>query len=103
MPGQVRVSDTSVGVCSIGAKCCPHDWVGVAITGAPSHNTNSLPSCRLNDLVSTSCPHCPIGIMMPGSPNKMINSLPSHRLGDIVILGCGTGVTITASPNVNVN
>jgi uncharacterized Zn-binding protein involved in type VI secretion len=103
MAGQARVGDTSVGVCSIGADCCPHNWVGVAITGAPTCNTNSLPSCSLNGLVSTSCPHCPIGIMMPGSPNKMVNSLSAHRLGDIVTLGCGTGVTITGSPNANVN
>lgn len=103
MPGQVRVSDTSIGTCSIGAPCCPHNWVGVAITGSPDGFTNSLPTCRVNDLVSTTCPHCPIGIMMPGSPNKTMNSLSAHRLGDIVILGCGTGVTITASPDVTVN
>ena len=103
MPGQVRISDTSVGVCSIGAPCCPHNWVGVAITGSSTHKTNNLLSCRATDLVSTTCPHCPIGIMIPGSPNKSIDNLPSHRLGDVVILGCGTGTTITASPNVNIN
>jgi len=100
MPGQTRVGDASQGTCSIGEDCCPHNWIGVAITGSAKETTDGRFSCRNTDLVSTTCPHCPIGVMIPGSPKKYIDNLQVHRLGDVVILGCGSGNTISSSGSV---
>lgn len=99
MPAQARLTDMTVGHGSHGQDCCPHTIIGIFITGSPNHQTNNLLSVRLTDITAHNCPHCPIGMAITASPDKFINNLGAHRVGDVVTEFCGTGVTVTGSPN----
>ena len=103
MPAQTRLMDITMGIGSHGMPCCPHNIIGFRINGSPNHNTNNLLSSRLYDMSIHLCPHCGVNMCINGSPNKFINNLAAHRLGDSVTEFCGTGNTITGSPNSIVN
>ena len=46
MPGQLRMTDISMSVCSHGQSCCPHNVVGTVITGSPDNQSNNRGSTR---------------------------------------------------------
>ena len=97
MQGNTRIGDISIGICSVGAKCCPHTWVSVHVVGAPNTYTNDRNQMRVGDLGACTCPHCPISIAATGSPNVITEDRQTHRLGDIHIVPCGVGIVVTAS------
>lgn len=103
MPGQARVTDMAIGTGSHALPECPHVIRGFFIQGSPNVFTNALPTVRIGDMLVLDCPHHTIGVAMTGSPNVFTNGIPNHRLGDLDNFYCGIGVTITASPNVQVN
>jgi hypothetical protein len=92
-----RVGDISIGVCSVGAECCPHGWISVHIKGSPDTIANSRQQMRVGDIGISTCPHCVISYAVAGSNFNFINSKKTHRVGDTHIVPCGTGVCITGS------
>jgi|APSaa5957512622_1039677.scaffolds.fasta_scaffold62208_2 hypothetical protein len=46
MPGQLRMTDTAISVCSHGLGCCPHLVTSTVITGSPDNQTNNRSSTR---------------------------------------------------------
>ena len=103
MPAVTRNGDISIGVCSVGAPCCPHVWVSVHFGGSGDVLTNNQGTMRIGDNGASSCPHCPIWFAVSGSPNVMVNGRSVHRLGDAHNVGCGSGSVVSASPNVIAN
>lgn len=95
-----RITDLSVGVCSVGLPCCPHGWISVHYRGSPDVHANDLNIMRIGDIGISTCPHCVISYAITGSSFDMANDIPIHRVGDVHIVPCGTGVCITGSPNV---
>ena len=102
MSGQARVSDNVVGTCSIGAKCCPHDWIGMVSVGSSNMSANGLSGARIGDFVVTNCPHCNPGIISTCSGYKKVNNLGAALIGSIVVLSCGVGMIITGSSDIEV-
>jgi hypothetical protein len=92
-----RTGDLSLGICSIGAKCCPHTWVSVHIKGSGNTYTNKRQTMRVGDIGVASCPHCPVSIATTGAPYSYSENKRIHRVGDIHIVPCGIGMVITAS------
>ena len=98
MPGQLRMNDISISICSHGEGCCPHYVVGTVITGSPNNQTNNRSSTRaFIDVMSHDCPHCGVSIPVQGSPNHKINNLPVHRNIDTISNFCGCGISVTSS------
>lgn len=95
-----RVGDLSVGICAIGACCCPHAWISRHIQGSPTVHANGRPEMRIGDIGISTCPHCMISYAITGSQLNLNNSIPVHRVGDAHIAPCGSGTCITGSPNV---
>lgn len=104
MPGQSKLFDITVGVCSHSLPCCSHGCVGVRVTGSGDTNVNGLAASRAPmDLAVHSCPHCGVNMTLCGSSNININNLSAHRLGDCEVEFCGLGVTVTGSSDTNSN
>ena len=98
-----RVTDKHRGICDHGIiPCCPHIVEGEIIVGSPTTKANSLSVARLGDSVIHDCPHCGVGHISMGSPNILTDGLPTARLGDSVTYPGGSGVIVTASPDVKV-
>ena len=95
-----RIGDISVGICSVGATCCPHAWVSYHIKGSPNIYTNRRSQMRTWDIGVSTCPHCPISFALSGTSTVVSNKRRTHRKGDIHIVPCGTGIAITGSRNV---
>jgi len=92
-----RVNDVSIGICSIGAKCCPHTWVSIHINGSDLTFSENLNIMRVGDIGISTCPHCPISIAISGSSLSYDQNIQIHRLNDVHIVPCGTGIVVTAS------
>jgi uncharacterized Zn-binding protein involved in type VI secretion len=95
-----RVGDLSMGVCSVGAPCCPHSWISVHIQGSPIAHAHDKQIMRIGDIGISTCPHCVISYAITGSSITHADGIPVHRLGDTHIVPCGTGSVITADPQV---
>lgn len=93
-----RVGDISVGICSVGAPCCPHGWVSVHITGSPTTHGHSKPMLRIGDLGASTCPHCPISYAITGSSITHAEAIPIHRIGDVHNVPCGPGHVVSGDP-----
>ena len=98
--GDARVGDIAVGICSIGADCCPHSWVGIWTIGSRYTTSDSREQIRVGDIGITTCPHCPIMIAVTGCKNAVSEDRDNHRCTDICIVACGIGTTITCSDDV---
>ena len=96
-----RVTDTHQGICSHGLPCCPHNVTGMIVQGSPSTNANGFAVARLNDAVEHNCPHCGTGYVSSCSSVVFADGIGVARLGDSVTYPGGSGVIVTASPNVN--
>jgi len=103
MSGITRVSDISVGTCGCCCPDCPHPWVSVHVQGSPDIYANGRSVMRMNDIGSSSCPHCSTSWAVQGSSNVFANKRPVHRLGDVHLVGCGSGVVVSASQDVLAN
>lgn len=69
--------------------------------GSPDVYANGLNVMRApNDIGACTCPHCPTSYSLTGSKTVFANKKAVHRLGDIHIVSCGTGIVVSASPNV---
>lgn len=102
--GQNRITDITIGVGSHGLPCCPHLITGFRITGSPDVYVNDLRASRaLIDIAIHDCPHCPINLCICGSPDVYINDYKAHRFLDCETEFCGSGVSVTGSPNVITN
>jgi len=100
MPSESRLFDFTIGVGSHGLDCCPHTIVGVRISGSPDTSVNGRATSRaFADIAIHSCPHCGINLCIGGSPDVLTNNLKDHRLGDSETEMCGSGVTVTGSPD----
>ena len=100
MPALSRIGDITVGIANHGLECCPHSITGIRTTGSPDTFINNLASSRANiDLSAHTCPHCGVNICVTGSPNVLTNNKLNHRVGDTVNEFCGTGTTVTGSPD----
>lgn len=95
-----RVGDISVGICSVGAECCPHGWVSVHIKGSSDVFTNEKQTMRIGDIGVSTCPHCVISYAITGSAVTFANEIGVHRPGDIHNVPCGAGVCVSGSPDV---
>ena len=93
----------TIGVGSHGKTCCPHVIIGIFITGSPNVGSNIRSQIRVGDITSHTCPHCPIGMAIGGSGNVLVNRRGGHRIGDTVTEFCGSGTSVTGSPNVRMN
>jgi uncharacterized Zn-binding protein involved in type VI secretion len=99
-----RTGDLTLGMGSHGLPCCPHVLTGVRLSGASSVNINGRGASRAGvDIASHSCPHCAINLCLQGSGNVLVNGVGLHRVGDLVTEFCGTGQSVTGSPDVEVN
>lgn len=104
VPPQDRLGDITVGICNHGLPCCAHGCIGIRITGSPNVMVNGRAASRAPmDLAVHTCPHCGINMCICGSGNVFINSLMAHRLGDCETEFCGSGISVTGSPNVITN
>ncbi len=103
MPAVTRVSDISQGICSCCCASCPHAWISVHVAGSSSVNANGQGVMRTGDIGSSTCPHCPTSFSVSGSSNVQVDGRPVHRVGDVHVVGCGTGIVISGSPNININ
>lgn len=101
-PAATRITDTTVGICDIGAICCPHDRCGVNITASPNVYINNLKAHRQGDTGDCRCPHGGIYESVGCSETVFINGKGATRIGDLTVcMNCGCdGVHETASPNV---
>lgn len=95
-----RRGDISQGICTIGAACCLHTWVSVHVGGSKNVSANRRAAMRRGDIGSSTCPHCPTSWGVSASRTVSANRRGLHRRGDVHVVGCGTGVVISASPNV---
>jgi len=95
-----RITDLSVGICSVGALCCPHGWISTHYRGSPDVLANDLNIMRIGDIGISTCPHCVISYAITGSALSLANDIPIHRVGDVHIVPCGPGVCISGSANV---
>lgn len=93
-----RIGDMSVGVCSVGAPCCPHGWISIHITGSPVSHASGRPILRIGDMGASTCPHCPISYAITGSSIDHEDGIPTHRIGDTHNVPCGPGVVVTGDP-----
>lgn len=101
MPNVTRIGDISVGICACCCDACPHGWASVHVVGSPDVFANARNVMRApGDIGMSSCPHCPTSFSMTGSGTVFANGKSVHRLGDVHVVGCGTGVVVSASPNV---
>ena len=100
LQANTRIGDISIGICSIGANCCPHTWVSVHIIGAPNTYTENRNQMRVGDLGASTCPHCPISIALTGTNNSICEDRDIHRVRDIHIVPCGIGIVVTGSDNI---
>ena len=91
-----HVGNLSAGICSVGAKCCPHSWVSVHVQGSPIDNEHAQDTMRIGDIGASTCPHCPISYAITGSSITHADGIPVHRLGDVHNVPCGPGNVITA-------
>ncbi len=99
MLGVVRLGDICLCVC-----CCHHhptcrNTIGIAITGANSVLSNSLPTVRLNDMFICDCGHS--AFVTSASSSVSAGKLNIARLGDSVRSCAGAGTIITASENIS--
>ena len=101
MPAQARFTDSHVGVCNHGLRCCPHNVTGTIVGGSSDTFINGLAVARLLDPVAHDCPHCGIGYVSSASSTVLINGLGAAREGDTVTYPGGGGVITSGSPNVN--
>ena len=98
-----RINDRHTGMCDHGIPfCCPHSVQGVISTGSPTTQANNLSVARLGDSVIHNCPHCGTGHISTGSSNTLTDGMPTARLGDSVTYPGGSGVIVTASPDIEV-
>lgn len=96
-----RLWDMTIGTGSHGLPCCPHTIIGYRVTGSPNVDVNGRAASRAHaDIALHNCPHCAINLCIQGSPDVLINELPAHCVGDAETEFCGTGITITGSPDV---
>ena len=104
MPAQSRLWDITIGTGSHGLPCCPHTIVGYRVTGSPDVAVNDRAASRAHaDLALHSCPHCAVNLCIQGSHDVRVGGLAAHRVGDAVTEFCGSGVTVTGSPDVFTN
>ena len=104
MAAVTRVSDISQGICGCCCSSCPHHWISVHVSGSPNVFANGRSVMRApGDTGSSTCPHCPTSYSVTGSGSVKANGKPVHRLGDVHVVGCGTGLVISASSNVKAN
>jgi len=90
-----------MGICSVGAPCCPHVWISVHVTGSFDTNSNNRGQMRVGDIGASTCPHCPVSFAISGSSTVLTNGIPTHRVGDIHIVPCGVGIVVTGSGDTN--
>lgn len=102
MAGVARYMDMTIGQGSHGLKCCPHEIVGFWIHVSPDIEANDLGVVRVGDISIHDCPHCPNGFALTGADITYGNDIVLHRLGDSVDEVCGSGTTVTGSPDVDV-
>ena len=102
MPLATRIDDTTVGICDIGATCCPHDRAGINTTASPNVFFNKLRAHRQHDTGDCRCPHVGVFVSVGCSKTVFINKHGATRIGDVTVcMNCGCdGVHETASPNV---
>ena len=104
MPAVTRVTDISMGICGCCCDSCPHTWISVHVQGSPDVFANKRNVMRApNDIGVSTCPHCPTSYSLTGSGTVFANKKAVHRLGDVHIVNCGTGIVISASPDVFAN
>ena len=102
MSAVTRISDGTVGVCSLGLPCCPHSRAGNNAVGSPNVFVNSIALHRLTDTGPTNCPHSGTFASTSGSSSVYVNSLKVTRIGDTTTCqSCGqTGNHVSGSSNV---
>ena len=93
-----RIGDISVGICSVGAPCCPHGWVSIHIKGSPTDHAHSKQILRIGDIGISTCPHCVISYAITGSSIDHEDGIPTHRIGDVHNVPCGPGNVVTGDP-----
>lgn len=105
MAAVTRVSDGTVGVCDIGADCCPHARNGTNSTGSPDVEINGMSAHRKTDTGPCNCPHGGTFESVEGSFNVEVNDLPITTIGHTTqCVNCGkTGSHVSGSPDVEVN
>lgn len=92
-----KVGDTGIGVCSVGAKCCPHTYTFTIITGSDSVLVNGQPAAHIGSATSTTCPHCPTGTIITGNGTVLTELSPISRVSDTEVVPCGQGNIMTGS------
>ena len=102
MPAAARVTDSTSGICDIGAKCCSHGRNGACSNGSNNVFVNGLSAHRYSDEGNCHCPHGGIFNTSEGSFSVFSNGLPMARAGDSTVCqGCGQMGRITSgSSNV---
>jgi hypothetical protein len=55
------------------------------------------------DFAVHTCPHCGVNLCIGGSYDVFINNFPAHRLGHQVTEFCGSGISVTGSPDTFTN
>lgn len=104
MSGLTRTGDITMGWGSHGLKCCPHQIIGIRVTGSGNVRAEGGGGARAyTDIAVHNCPHCSINICLEGSHNVRVNSLGAHRVGDSVTELCGFGQSVTGSGTVIAN
>lgn len=105
MPAATRIGDGTVGVCNVGAPCCPHGRAGNNGSGSPDVVINGMRAHRLDDTGPCNCPHGGTFASRTASPTVFVNGKPLTRLGDTTVCqGCGQpGHHVSGSPNVFVD
>ena len=101
-PPAARISDTTSGICDIGAICCPHGRTGTCETGSPNVFTNKLKTHRLGDGGGIDCPHGGYFQSVAASKTVFANGKGITRIGDTTVcVVCGMpGSHVSGSPNV---
>lgn len=94
-----RVGDIGMGVCSVGAKCCPHVYMFDIITGADTVIVENSMAAIIGSVTSTTCPHCPIGEIITGNPTVQANNSMIARPDDVEVVPCGSGNIMTGAMN----
>lgn len=103
MPEVCTINDRITGVCNHGEECCPHAVSGYFIEGSETVLAGGRGVVRDGDRCWTTCPHCHTGYAVGRSAKLFADGRPVHRQGDPVKLPGGTGVSVSASSNIEDN
>jgi uncharacterized Zn-binding protein involved in type VI secretion len=99
MPGQARLGDRTIGICS--AHTVPITVGGTIVTASTDTFVNNRGVARLGDLVQTDCGHT--SLIVTASTDSLANNRGVARLSDAVASGPYVATIITASTDTSAN